>query len=164
MASQENIINSLKPLVALKTRNLIQKCKVQLGIDLFITCGYRNIEEQNRLYAQGRSVPGNIVTNAKGGQSFHQYRVAIDVCPIIAGKLDWNYDFSKIAKIALTEEFEWGDRGYVDLPHFEYRAGYSLEAFQNGRIDEDKFADKGALLALIQKLKAQLSLLLSRKK
>lgn len=43
-------------------------------------CGFRSINEQNDLYAKGRSVgiPGKIVTNAKGGQSPHNYGCATD--------------------------------------------------------------------------------------
>jgi hypothetical protein len=40
--------------------------------------GLRTFEEQNRLWAQGRQTPGKRVTNAKGGQSPHNYGCATD--------------------------------------------------------------------------------------
>jgi len=48
---------------------LIEACVAQ-GITIAITEAYRSIERQNQLYAQGRTTPGKIVTNAKGGQSY----------------------------------------------------------------------------------------------
>ena len=44
------------------------------GIDILVTCTYRSDEEQARLYAQGRTKPGLKVTNAKPGQSMHNFR------------------------------------------------------------------------------------------
>jgi peptidoglycan L-alanyl-D-glutamate endopeptidase CwlK len=43
-----------------------------------LTSGYRSKKEQNELYAQGRSKPGQVVTNAKAGQSYHNYGLAVD--------------------------------------------------------------------------------------
>ena len=40
--------------------------------------GYRTYKRQNDLYAQGRTKSGKIVTNAKGGESLHNYGRAID--------------------------------------------------------------------------------------
>ena len=62
----------------------------------------RSSARQAELYAQGRSKPGKIVTNAKPGQSWHQYGLAIDFCLIIDGKeASWNmvtdYDHDAIA-------------------------------------------------------------------
>ena len=60
------------------------------GIDLLVTSTYRDNASQNALYAQGRTTPGKIVTNAKAGQSWHNYRCAVDVVPIVAGKPRWD--------------------------------------------------------------------------
>ena len=43
----------------------------------------RTFAEQDVLYAQGRSKPGKVVTNAKGGQSYHNYGLAIDIVLLI---------------------------------------------------------------------------------
>ncbi len=40
---------------------------------------FRSFAEQNFIYAQGRTRPGKIVTNAKAGQSIHNYRYAVDI-------------------------------------------------------------------------------------
>jgi peptidoglycan L-alanyl-D-glutamate endopeptidase CwlK len=43
----------------------------------------RTIAEQNELYAQGRTKAGKIVTNAKGGQSYHNYGLAFDIVLLV---------------------------------------------------------------------------------
>lgn len=132
---------TLRPKVAQMAQSLIDQCKTQLGLNLSIVWALRTVAEQNALYAQGRNGnPGKIVTQAKGGFSLHNYGVAFDCVPVDAnGNAVWNYDFSKIAKIAQSIGLEWGDRGYPDFDHFEYRAGYSLEDFVSGKIDWSKF-------------------------
>lgn len=132
----------LKPKVERLLGVFIAKC-LSSGIRIIPTHGYRSIAEQNAIYAQGRTKPGKIVTNAKGGQSLHNFGVAFDICfsdgkrAFYPPKSDprWN----KIAKIAKNLGLEWGDRGYIDYPHFQFRAGYSLQDFQKNKIDWSKF-------------------------
>ena len=76
--------------------NFITECENTLNITLRITMGYRTIKEQNDLYAQGRTKPGNKVTNAKGGQSFHNFGLAVDLVELVNGQPNWNYDMSKL--------------------------------------------------------------------
>ena len=52
-------------------------CKAR-GVVYFATFGTRTYEEQNALYAQGRTAPGKIVTNARGGQGAHNFGLATD--------------------------------------------------------------------------------------
>lgn len=59
------------------------------GIKLRVAQATRTIAQQNALYAQGRTAPGRIVTNAKGGESYHNYGLAIDVIEIKNGKTNW---------------------------------------------------------------------------
>ncbi|KPC97761.1 Peptidoglycan L-alanyl-D-glutamate endopeptidase CwlK precursor [Geobacillus sp. BCO2] len=75
----EKRLSGLHPLVADKARALIRKAYEE-GIYIIITQGFRTIEEQNRLYALGRTKPGRIVTNARGGYSYHNFGLAFDVC------------------------------------------------------------------------------------
>ncbi len=138
--SNQDKIATLKPLVGRMAQSLIDAMKKKHGVDILITCGYRSPVEQDRLYAQGRTTPGNIVTNAKGGQSLHQFGVAFDCVPLIAGKPNWNSPYTITAQEAALIGLEHGDRGYTDLPHFQYRDGYSLEDFQSGKVDWSKFA------------------------
>jgi peptidoglycan L-alanyl-D-glutamate endopeptidase CwlK len=59
-------INTLHPRVKKMALDFIHECN-KWNIDLIVTSTYRDIESQNALYAQGRSLPGPKVTNAKGG-------------------------------------------------------------------------------------------------
>jgi len=56
---------------------LLASCQSK-GAAYFLTHGLRTFEEQDRLYAQGRTVPGKKVTNARGGASLHNYGLAVD--------------------------------------------------------------------------------------
>jgi peptidoglycan L-alanyl-D-glutamate endopeptidase CwlK len=60
-----------------------------VSLDILITCTLRPLDEQQRLYDQGRTTPGHIVTNAKPGQSAHNYGLALDFVPMINGKPEW---------------------------------------------------------------------------
>lgn len=62
------------------------------GVDHIITCTVRSPAEQDALYAQGRTTPGRIVTNAKAGQSAHQYGLALNFVVMVNGKPDWTGD------------------------------------------------------------------------
>lgn len=60
-----------------------------ISLDLLIYCTLRTDAEQEQLYAQGRTTPGRILTNAKPGQSAHGYGLALDFVPLLAGKPQW---------------------------------------------------------------------------
>lgn len=94
-------------------------------IDVLPTCTLRTAEEQTALYAQGRTTPGHIVTNAKAGQSAHNYGLAIDVVPIVNGKADWSgtsEPWKQLAKLGQDGGLEWlgapGSR-FVEMAHFQ---------------------------------------------
>lgn len=91
------------------------------GLTPRIVQGLRTIEEQNTLYAQGRTKPGNIVTNAKGGQSWHNRGVAVDIAFINPdGSVDFNVS-EALAKLGEEAGLEWGGRwtSFQDKPHFQ---------------------------------------------
>ena len=71
------LLENLHPAVKQATIKLISDC-YDRGIYIRITQGLRTIAEQNALYAQGRTTKGNVVTNAKGGYSWHNFGYAID--------------------------------------------------------------------------------------
>jgi peptidoglycan L-alanyl-D-glutamate endopeptidase CwlK len=130
----------LLPLVARK-RDMLIALAEQRGTPIRVVSGFRSSKEQDDLYAQGRTKPGNIVTQAKGGQSFHNYGIAFDVCfksPPASHPYNGN-DWYALEKLGNSIGLEHGDRGYVDLPHFQLRLGYSLEDFQKGRVDYSKY-------------------------
>lgn len=109
-----------------------------------IVQGLRTIDEQNALYAQGRTKQGNIVTNAKGGSSYHNYGIAFDFC-LIYDKLnrgvydtiswDTNFDADKdgvkdwqeVVQMFIKNGYEWGGNWHsiVDNPHIQKTFGYN---------------------------------------
>lgn len=101
------------------------------GYNLRITQGYRSIEQQNELYAQGRTKAGQIVTKAKGGDSLHNYGLAFDVVDKDKG---YNVDWNKIGQIGKDAGLEWGGdwKSFQDRPHFQYTGGYSLSQVKKG--------------------------------
>lgn len=62
-----------------KALQLAANCQA-LGSEFHAISGHRSYTEQDALHAQGRTKPGRIVTNARGGQSLHQFGLAIDFC------------------------------------------------------------------------------------
>ena len=116
---------------------LIRRAR-ELGANFRITEGFRSVERQNQLYAQGRTRPGKIVTNARGGQSKHNTGRAIDIVwqggsgindSRPAGTLYDPAELEKIARIFQQAGREqgvtvtWGGdwRSFKDTPHLEIR-------------------------------------------
>ena len=128
-------IEDLHPHVASLCRKFIEQCK-EAGVDVLVTSTYRDHESQNALYSQGRTAPGKIVTKAKGGQSFHNHKVAFDVVPLVNGKAIWNDEglWRKIGQIGQEVGLEWGGNWkFQDKPHFQYTGGLTLADFQAGK-------------------------------
>jgi peptidoglycan L-alanyl-D-glutamate endopeptidase CwlK len=129
-------ISDLNPKVSILCKKFIDTCKAA-GIDILITSTYRDFESQNALYAQGRTAAGKIVTNAKAGQSFHNYKVAFDFVPIVNGKAVWNDValFNVCGVIAEQCGLEWAGRWkkFKELAHCQYTGGLTLQDFQKGK-------------------------------
>jgi len=129
-------LEDLHPKVKLLCEQFISECKLH-NIDVIITSTYRDTESQNALYAQGRTLSGNKVTNAKGGQSFHNWKVAFDFCPIVNGKAMWSDTalFTKCGEIAESVGLEWAGRWtrFKELAHCQYTNGLTLADFQSGK-------------------------------
>ena len=113
----------LHPWLNYKLTLLLKQC-AKKGIYLIITEGFRSKEYQDKLYAKGRTKPGNIVTNAKGSEysSQHQWGIAFDIA-INDSKLLYNEaTIRKVAKIAKSKKvgLAWGGDWVspVDTPHF----------------------------------------------
>lgn len=101
-----------------------EKCK-NAGLNVLITETYRSKAEQDALYAQGRTTPGNIVSNAKYPLSPHCWGVAFDFCRNVRGR---EYDdsdgfFRKCGEIGKSLGLFWGGdfRSFVDKPHLELK-------------------------------------------
>jgi peptidoglycan L-alanyl-D-glutamate endopeptidase CwlK len=126
-------LDDLLPPVADRARQLISLC-AQQGIDLLVTSTYRDLDSQARLYAQGRTLPGQIVTYAQPGDSWHNWHRAFDVVPLRAGKPVWSvrgHDkdiWMLVGRIGQSVGLEWGgewDR-HPDYPHFQDKTGRTL--------------------------------------
>lgn len=127
-------IEKLHPVVRIEIQKIIEECDYALTgrAKVRITQGLRTFKEQDDLYAIGRTKPGKKVTNAKGGQSIHNYGLAVDICLIIDGKIaswdtvkDWDNDkvadWYECVKIFAKYGWDWGGnwKTFKDLPHFE---------------------------------------------
>jgi peptidoglycan LD-endopeptidase CwlK len=107
-------------------------------IDVLVTSTYRDYESQNELYAQGRTKPGKKVTNARGGDSFHNHRVAFDVVPLRNGKPVWGTTgddlklWQRLGTLGKQCGLEWaGDwKKFKEFPHFQYTNGLTIEDFK----------------------------------
>jgi peptidoglycan L-alanyl-D-glutamate endopeptidase CwlK len=120
---------------------------------------YRSFEEQDLLYAQGRTklFDNNgkrlgIVTQAKGGLSFHQYGLALDIV-LVSGKTaswditkDWDKDgksdwLEAIDKFRLAG-WEWGGNWkFKDYPHVQFPVKYTIKELLKKYEKGDTFVD-----------------------
>lgn len=100
------------------------------GLEFIILETLRPFERQEALYAQGRTAPGPIVTNALPGSSFHQYGLALDGGIKYKGKpFSWSWPndpklwagMKRIAELAKRHGIAWGGEWikFRDLPHFQ---------------------------------------------
>lgn len=124
--SEANIA-TLHPRVQPYARSFIQKAAAA-GITLKILSGLRTYEEQNALYAQGRTAPGNPVTNARGGYSNHNFGIAFDIGIFSGSKyLEESPLYQTVAPIALDLGLEWGGnwKSLQDLPHYQLRPAWA---------------------------------------
>jgi len=119
-------------------KNWIAECQILAkahGYEYKAISGNRTWEEQAKIYAQGRTAPGKIVTNAKPGFSNHNYGIAVDMGVFKDGKyLDGSKPSEaeafhrKAATIAEKYGIEWGGswKSFKDYPHFEYKTGKTI--------------------------------------
>jgi peptidoglycan L-alanyl-D-glutamate endopeptidase CwlK len=123
-------IKTLHPKLRGIASKFINEVEKKLGIRLRITDGLRTFAEQNKLYAQGRTTAGRKVTNAKGGQSYHNYGLAFDCYLTENGKVTFKKAVnSEIAKIGKDLGLEWGGewKTLKDMPHFQLTKGKTSE-------------------------------------
>lgn len=130
------------PSFSKKSMERLRACDIKLQvialeaikeIDFVVVCGTRTVEEQQALYAQGRTAAGHIITNTDGikNKSKHNYTPsqAMDLAPF---PIDWNNlnRFAELAKIIkrIAKEnntpLEWGGdwKSFKDYPHFQLTA------------------------------------------
>ncbi|MCE5314048.1 MAG: M15 family metallopeptidase [Armatimonadota bacterium] len=107
---------------------LFEKKLLANGIKVILTDGYRSIEQQDALYAKGRTKPGKIVTNARGGFSWHNFGNAADYAFVVNGKVTWDGPWATFGKIARQCGLEWGGtfKSIIDRPHVQWTRGKTL--------------------------------------
>lgn len=104
------------------------------GLDFILTCTWRSDQEQDELYASGRTKPGKKLTNAKAGQSAHNFVLggspaarAFDIVPMENGKCMWDEGYpawKPLGKIGMDLGLNWyGAPGakFHEEPHFEMK-------------------------------------------
>jgi peptidoglycan L-alanyl-D-glutamate endopeptidase CwlK len=116
-------LNKLHPDVKKLAELLVAEC-AKCGLPpVLVTETWRSQEEQDKLYAQGRTTPGKIVTNCRYSDSPHCWGVAFDFCRNERGR---EYDdsdsfFTKVGEVGKRLGLFWGGdfKSFVDKPHFE---------------------------------------------
>lgn len=150
-------LDLLHPKVRSEVRQLIRQAEDKLpGVAIRVVQGLRTIAEQDALYAQGRTKKGPRVTNAKGGQSIHNYGLAIDFALLYDKDNNGTYetiswdtlkdfdrdgeaDWLEVVDIFEEAGYTWGGRWHSipDAPHFEKTFGYTwkqlLAKVQSGK-------------------------------
>lgn len=116
-------IDDLHPLM--KPRAVaFQAAAKAAGLDVLIYCTLRSNTEQDELYSHGRTKPGAIVTNAHAGQSAHNYGLAWDGVPLIAGRPAWDDHeaWQQYGQCAASVGLEWAGNWikFRECPHVQH--------------------------------------------
>ena len=137
----EQRLNELDPVTENKARAFINSAETYEGATLRITQGERSYEEQDALFAQGRTTDGDRVTNARGGESYHNFGRAIDVVPLDeGGSPDWSAGtidggWERLGELGEDQGLDWGGNwnSFQDRPHFEDPRGQSVQELDDAR-------------------------------
>jgi len=147
-------IEKLHPSVRVEVSKIIEECDKALTgrAKVRIAQGMRTFAEQDALYAQGRTAKGDKVTNAKGGQSIHNYGFAVDIVMIIDGKVaswdtakDWDgdkiSDWKEVVQVFKNNGWNWGGdwTSFKDLPHFDKKGFSDWKVLKNYKKDKDGY-------------------------
>ena len=95
------------------------------GIALRWTSGRRSYAEQNKLYAQGRTTPGPIITGARGCMSWHVQGRAVDFEPTPRTEAS----YARVGALAVELGGKWGGSfsNLRDIGHIEFHPGLTIE-------------------------------------
>lgn len=128
-------LDRLHPAVRARGTALLELC-AQSGLSVLVSQGLRTWEEQDALYARGRTAPPlgrtQVVTMAKGGRSYHNFGLAFDIVVLDAvNKAGWDSDhpgWRTAGALGKSVGLDWGGdwARFKDLPHFQYTGGLSL--------------------------------------
>lgn len=153
--SEEKILGLYSDLQVLVRRLFEDMVKVH-GLRMKVTEGVRSFEKQAALYAQGRSIPGKIVTNAQPGYSFHHYGLAFDSCfqgpdPFLEKNQKGYFYWREYGRLAEAHGLVWGGsfRLIKDRPHCQYTFGLSI----NECLELHRTGGEDAIFAQIDRIK-----------
>ncbi|ULO08152.1 M15 family metallopeptidase [Paenibacillus sp. 19GGS1-52] len=142
--STPHLLN-LHPVVLIAATLLIERC-YKRGVPILITQGLRTMTDQDALYAQGRTKTGSIVTNARGGYSYHNYGLAIDFALLLPdgksvswdmcrdGNGDLYADWQEVVREGKAVGLEWGGdwTRFKDYSHFQLTFGLTITQLRAG--------------------------------
>ena len=131
-------IKKAHPLIREELNGYYLECnnKLPKGVRLRFSHVYRTNEEQDELFAKRPKV-----TNAKGGQSIHNYGLAFDIV-ILFDKdgngtfetASWKVDryFMIVVDYFKSKGYEWGGdwNKFQDRPHFQKSFGHTWRTLQ----------------------------------
>ncbi len=137
-------VDDLHSLIQPKAYLLVKKA-METNLSVVIHRTLATWEEQDAIYAQGRTKPGIVITNARGGESFHNYGLALDFAIVKPGSniIDWSGkcdvdndqvpDYKEVGTIGEDLGFEWGARFTSmkgDLGHLQMSFGLTIKELQ----------------------------------
>jgi hypothetical protein len=157
-------LSLLYPPFRMRVEELLHRLE-RTKLPFYVFEALRTFEDQEALYAQGRTKPGKIVTNARPGESLHSYGLAVDLVldgmpekPGIQWSWDTKADFNadgrsdwmNMGEIAESCGLEWGGRWkrFPDLPHLQMTCGLTLAEIR------EIYRECSTLTALWSELKA----------
>ena len=134
-ARSERNIRSLQTEVQKRCRASLAAIRAS-GLDARVISGTRTYAEQTAIWRRGRfGTPGPIVSNAKAGQSWHNFGRAWDI-GIFRPNGEYITDgpqYKEAAQVGLLPGIEWGGhwKSFKDLPHYQVTGGLnSLSAMR----------------------------------
>ena len=146
--SEKNMGSGIHPVVKESALEMVKRA-YQEGIFVQISAGYRSMEEQAKLYGQGRlgylydgkdysDLSKPRVTNAMPGQSYHNYGLAIDYFIVSDDGKNaiWTVDakWRRVAAIGKSLGFAWGGdwSSFKDYPHLDMTGGLTYSQLNAG--------------------------------
>lgn len=146
-------ISQLHPRLRKEAQEAILEAERALptNVSIRLTSVYRSFSEQDKLFNQKPKV-----TNAKGGQSYHNYGLAIDFVLMIDNKVaDWSTtkdrdkdgtsDWNEVINAFTKRGWKSGAhfKGLRDYPHLEKTFGNSWQQLLSRLLAGDTFKDNG---------------------
>jgi peptidoglycan L-alanyl-D-glutamate endopeptidase CwlK len=139
-AQSIKMLEELHPKVRPDFQAFIEECEQQYDITLRIMSAYRDMSAQAKIYAVGRTVKGenvtdakpfgDVISDAKPGSSWHNFGMAVDLgIVLVNGSISYNFNYMKFANIGQQWGITWGGNfpnSFKDPDHFEEQAGQTL--------------------------------------